>query len=162
MKKYIISLLIIFYAFPTNGNSQLDKNITTKALKVGNQLWMAENLDVAFFRNGNTIKQAKSMKEWLDVDDNKTPAWCYPGFNNSNSQFGKLYNVFAVNDIRGLAPKGWAIPSDYDWDLLVDYVGDEITVGKQLQSLPIALNGAATNFMGSFFNKRPGSMDFGV
>jgi uncharacterized protein (TIGR02145 family) len=159
MKQYIISFLIIFYFLPATVNSQSNKNSTLKALKVGNQLWMEENLDVAVFRNGNPIKQAKSMKEWKDAYDTYTPSWCYPEFKNSNSHLGKLYNVFAVNDDRGLAPLGWAIPTDYDWDLLVDFVGDEINGGKQLQSLPIVLNGSATNLIGSFFNKRPGSMN---
>ena len=84
MKKYIISFFIIFYFLPATVNSQSNKNSTIKALKVGNQLWMEENLDVAVFRNGNPIKQAKSMKEWKDADDTYTPAWCYPEFKNSN------------------------------------------------------------------------------
>ena len=69
MKKYIISFLIIFYFLPATVNSQSNKNSTLKALKVGKQLWMEENLDVAVFRNGNPIKQAKSMKEWKDAYD---------------------------------------------------------------------------------------------
>ena len=160
MPKSIICFFILLYFVPSIVSSQLNKNKSIKALKVGNQLWMEENLNVESFRNGNIIKQAKSMKEWEDADKENSPAWCYPEFKNSNAHLGKLYNVFAINDIRDLAPKGWSIPTNYDWDILVDFIGDEITGGKKLQSLPLLINGVDSKQTGSFFNKRPGSMNF--
>ena len=50
---------------------------TYKTVKIGNQTWMAENLNVSTFRNGDPIPQAKTNKEWELAGKNKQPAWCY-------------------------------------------------------------------------------------
>ena len=146
--------------FPSAIFCQLHNITTFNSLKVGNQIWMEENLNLVSFRNGNIIKKAKSIKEWRVADKNNTPAWCYAEFKNSNSHLGKLYNIFAVNDIRGLAPIGWSIPTDYDWDELVSFVGDEIKGGIKLKSLPLFIDGIDSKRIGSFFNIAPGSLNF--
>ena len=98
-----------------------DRNVDIKNVKSSQQIidttiaviygqkWMTKNLDVIKFRNGDIIPQITSNDEWSRT---KTPAWCY--FNNDSltgKQYGKLYNWYAVNDPRGLAPTGWHIPS---------------------------------------------------
>jgi uncharacterized protein (TIGR02145 family) len=96
---------------------------------IGKQVWMTENLDVDKFRNGDPIPQAKTAKEWKKAGENKQPAWCY--YNNdpeSGAKYGKHYNWYAVNDPRGLAPEGWHIPSDAEWTMLTEYLGDEAGV----------------------------------
>ena len=73
---------------------------------------MSKNLNVSRFRNGEIIFEAKTIEEWEKAGENKTPAWCYYNNNPTNgAKYGKLYNWYAVNDIRALAPKGWHIPS---------------------------------------------------
>jgi uncharacterized protein (TIGR02145 family) len=84
---------------------------------------MTENLQVARFRNGDSIPHAKTSSEWLAAGDSGKPAWCY--FNNDPSTektYGKLYNWFAVNDRRGLAPEGWHVPSSNEVDQLIQYI----------------------------------------
>jgi uncharacterized protein (TIGR02145 family) len=86
-----------------------------KEIKIGNQIWMSENLNVDRFRNGDPIPFAPSDTEWQAADFNRTPAWCYVDNDAKNGErFGKLYNWYAVNDPRGLAPVGYHIPGTLD------------------------------------------------
>ena len=88
----------------------------------GTQKWMRLNLQTSFFRNGELIKQAKTEAEWLWATENKVPAWCYYNQDPANGpKYGYLYNWYAINDPRGLAPKGWEIPSQQDYQKLLDY-----------------------------------------
>lgn len=87
---------------------------------IGKQVWMSENLDVETFQNGDTIRHAGSYQDWVDAIYNQKPAWCYYSNTPGNiNNFGKLYNWYAVKDKRGLAPKGWRIPTDADWNNLL-------------------------------------------
>jgi hypothetical protein len=90
-------------------------------IKIGNQIWMLNNLNVEKFSNGDDIMQAKTKSEWNRAKENKLPAWCYfENDENNSSKFGKLYNWFAVNDKRGIAPFGWKIPSTSDYEQLLN------------------------------------------
>lgn len=76
-----------------------------QTVTIGTQVWRTKNLDVATFRNGDSIPQAKTNEEWEKAAENQQPAWCY--YNNdpaNGAKYGKLYNWYAVNDSRGLAP----------------------------------------------------------
>ena len=75
--------------------------------KIGNQIWTLKNLDVATYRNGDVIQQAKNGNDWGIAGVLKIGAWCYYDNDSSNgTTYGKLYNWYAVNDPRGLAPTG--------------------------------------------------------
>jgi uncharacterized protein (TIGR02145 family) len=122
---------------------------------------MTENLGVDYFRNGDPIPQAKSTKEWKKAAKNQQPAWCYYKNKLENgAKYGKLYNWYAVNDPRGLAPEGWHIPTDNEWKLLSNYLGGEDFAGKKMKSTSGWYdfdgneNGAGTNESG--FNGLPG------
>jgi uncharacterized protein (TIGR02145 family) len=104
-------------------------------LILGTQIWAEKNLDVSTFRNGDTIPEAKTNKDWVAAADAGKPAWCY--YNNDPSiglLYGKLYNWYAVNDPRGLAPKGWTIPGDADWSKLVNFLGGQGVAGMKMKS----------------------------
>lgn len=92
-------------------------NSNFKTVEVGEQVWMAENLNVDTFNNGDTIFHAKTAADWLKAGQEKIPAWCYFENNPTNYSLGKLYNWYAVNDTRGLAPEGWRIPNNNDWNV---------------------------------------------
>ncbi len=101
---------------------------------IGKQVWMTKNLNVEKFRNGDPIPEAKTAEDWYKAGINKQPAWCYYNNNPDNEErFGKLYNWFAVNDQRGLAPEGWKIPSDEDWSRLTDFLGGEKVAGNKMK-----------------------------
>jgi uncharacterized protein (TIGR02145 family) len=96
---------------------------------------MAENLNVDKFRNGDPRPEAKTEEEWKRAGENKQPAWCYYNNNPANSKkYGKLYNWYAVNDLRGLAPEGYHIPTDAEWTTLTNYLGGESEAGTKMKS----------------------------
>jgi uncharacterized protein (TIGR02145 family) len=84
---------------------------------------MRENLDVVTYRNGDIIPQVTDPSLWSSLT---TGAWCY--YNNDANNggiYGKLYNWYAVNDPRGLAPEGWHVPTDEEWETLTNKLGGE-------------------------------------
>ncbi len=137
-------------------SSKLDNVSIIESTVIGNQVWMSRNLDVDRFRNGDPIPEAKTYEEWKKAGQNGQPAWCYHNNNPDNGdRYGKLYNWFAVNDPRGLAPEGWKIPSDEDWTRLTDFLGGESVAGKKMKSTEFwADSGNGTNESG--FSGLPG------
>ena len=110
--------VLIYLLFFTLLNFELSAQ---NSVTIGNQTW-SMNLSVVNFRNGDAIPRAKTAEEWKKAAQNKTPAWCYYNNDPSNSdQYGILYNWFAVNDPRGLAPEGWHVATKADWEQLANY-----------------------------------------
>ena len=124
--------------------------------KIGNQIWTTKNLDVATYRNGDAIPQVQDAAAWNILT---TGAWCYYENNSANgTTYGKLYNWYAVNDSRGLAPTGYHIPTSAEWSTLTTYLGGmQIAGGKMKESGTshwISPNTDATNSSG--FTGLPG------
>lgn len=112
------------------------KDETSKEITIGKQVWMSENLNVDKFRNGEVIPEAKTEKEWKNAGLKKQPAWCYYNNNPDNGErYGKLYNWFAVNDQRGLAPAGYKVPTDEEWSRLIDFLGGKSLACKSMKSI---------------------------
>jgi uncharacterized protein (TIGR02145 family) len=109
-----------------NEVENLEKKIkSTEQVIMGEQTWMKYNLEVETFRNGDVIPQAQSDEEWEQKGFDKQPAWCYYVLDDGNGldkSYGKLYNLYAVNDPRGLAPEGWHISKESEWRELQDYL----------------------------------------
>ena len=106
-----------------------------QTVTIGKQVWMTKNLDVSTFRNGDPIPEAKTDEAWKAAGENKQPAWCYYDNDPKNgTKYGKLYNWYAVNDPRGLAPAGYHIPTDAEWTVLTDYLGGEDVAFKKMKS----------------------------
>lgn len=106
-----------------------------KTIKYGKQEWTASNLNVSHFLNGDAIPEAKTNEEWIKAGTEGKPAWCY--FNNdpeNGKKFGKLYNWYAINDSRGLAPEEWSVPSSPDWSALVKILVGVDVAGTKLKS----------------------------
>jgi len=101
---------------------------------IGTQVWMQKNLDVPKYRNGDLIPEVKDPTTWTNL---KTGAWCY--YNNDSAKYaaiyGRLYNWYAVNDPRGLAPLGWHIPSISEWDILANYLGGASVAGGKMNTM---------------------------
>jgi uncharacterized protein (TIGR02145 family) len=133
---------------------RLGCNIVT----IGNQKWMKENLDVVTYRNGDTIPQVTDPSAWGSLT---TGAWCYYKNDPSNGPiYGKLYNFYAVNDPRGLAPRGWHIPTDDEWTTLSTYLGGDQYSGGKMKTTGttrwVTPNADATNESG--FGAQPGGL----
>lgn len=116
-----------------NTEAIVENGDTLNEVTVGKQVWMAQNLDVDKFRNGDPIPEAKTKEEWKIAGETKQPVWCYY-YNDSDNGviYGKLYNWYAVNDPKGLAPSGWHLPTDAEWTILKETLGDD--AGIQLKS----------------------------
>lgn len=98
---------------------------------IGDQTWMTKNLDVTTFRNGEPILEAKTKEEWENAEQEEKPAWCYYDFNSENkNQCGKFYNWYAVQDERGLAPKGWHIPTSDEFNKTFTSLSEELNHAK--------------------------------
>jgi uncharacterized protein (TIGR02145 family) len=105
-------------------------------VKIGTQTWAVANLNVSTFRNGDTIPEARTNKEWVTAGESGKPVWCYYNNDPANGlKYGKLYNWYAVNDPRGLAPAGWILPGDADWAKLTYYLGGQEGSGKKMKSI---------------------------
>lgn len=131
---------------------------TYKTIKIGETVWMAKNLNVSHYRNGDPIPQVQADDEWRALE---TGAWCYYENKAKNEKtYGKLYNWYATNDARGLAPKGWHIPTDKEWSQLYHYLGDDAAGGKMKSrrgwEKNLYENGNGTNESG--FKGLPGGM----
>jgi len=106
-----------------------------RSVQIGSQHWMVDNLNVTNFRNGDVIPEAVSDEEWKSAGENGKPAWCYSWnlFSNGD-KFGKLYNWHAINDPRGLAPEGWHIPTNLEWEQMIKSQGGFNEAGLHLKS----------------------------
>lgn len=128
------------------GAKSITKVENSDEVKIGKQTWMSKNLDVTTFSNGELIEEAKNDKEWRKAGKEGRAAWCYYKFKSENGTvYGKMYNWFAVNDPRGLAPKGWHVPSHSEWTALVDFLGGKAVAASKMKSTTGWVEGANGN-----------------
>jgi uncharacterized protein (TIGR02145 family) len=106
---------------------------TIETVVIGTQEWTKKNLNISKYINGDEIPEVQDQYEWANLTSG---AWCY--YNNepkNEAIYGKLYNWYAVNDPRGLAPEGFHIPSTSEWNILTDYLGGKKIAGSKLKSI---------------------------
>jgi uncharacterized protein (TIGR02145 family) len=131
--------------------------------------WSCKNLDIAYYRNGDPIPKVSNAAEWMNTTSG---AWCW--YNNDSlnySKYGKLYNWYAVDDPRGLAPAGWHVATENEWNKLIkftdanadtvcNYCTSSQTAGGPLKTIGlinwISPNTGATNSTG--FSALPGGL----
>jgi uncharacterized protein (TIGR02145 family) len=131
------------------------------SIKICDQIWMQKNLDVNKYQNGDIIPQVTDPFAWAALT---TGAWCW--YNNDSATYaatyGKMYNWYAVNDPRGLAPQGWHIPSNDEWSTLGMCKGDDFVAGGYLKEAGtshwLAPNTGADNSSG--FTALPGGFRY--
>ena len=116
---------------PTRSLTDIDGN-GYDTVKIGSQFWMKQNLNTAHYRNGDIIPQITSTNLWATL---YTGAWCW--YNNDPAiyaaTYGRLYNWYAVNDPRGLAPMGWHVPTDAEWTTLSTSLGGDAAAGGAMK-----------------------------
>lgn len=137
MKKILNHILIILVAVNYSCNNNLITTAHTPSdtlvdidgnvyhtIKIGTQMWMVENLNVTHYRNGDTIPNVKSSIEWSELS---IGAYCnFDNDPNIAKTYGKLYNFYAVQDERNIAPKGWHIPTNSEWNILVKFLDNTV------------------------------------
>ena len=127
MRKLLI-LLITSLAFSTV--TDIDGNVYETVI-IGDQLWMAENLKVTHYRNGDEIPTGHSNSEWESLS---TGAYAVYDDDPSNAEiYGNLYNWYAIDLETGVCPEGWHVPTDDEWTILSDYLGGSDIAGGKLK-----------------------------
>ena len=107
-------------ACPSTTVTDIDGNVY-QTVTIGTQVWMAENLKVTHYRNGDAIPNIASNSEWTELT---TGAYCnYDNDAYHSTTYGRLYNWYAVDDSRNIAPEDWHVPSDAEWKQLEMYLG---------------------------------------
>jgi uncharacterized protein (TIGR02145 family) len=110
----------------------IDGNIY-KTIRIGNQIWMQDNLRVSRFKNGLEIPYIIDGKSWGQLIG---PAWSY--YNNEstyNLTYGKIYNGFALQSNNGICPDGWRVPSQNDFNELITFLGGSAVAGGKIKVL---------------------------
>ena len=143
----------------TSTMTDIDGNIY-QTVKIGSQWWMAENLKVTHYRNGDYIPRLTNNTQWTNYT---IGAYCT--YNNNTvlaDTYGHLYNWYAATDSRNLAPEGWHIPTEAEWQTLVDYLGGAAVAGGKLKEQGTihwnSPNTGATNESG--FSALPGGLRY--
>lgn len=129
--------------------TDIDGNVY-RTIKIGDQWWMTENLRVTHYSNGDPIPNVTDDGTWNGLT---TGAYC--DYNNDQcyaDAFGRLYNWYAAVDARYIAPAGWHVPSDADWQVLVDNLGGDAVAGGKMKEAGLghwlSPNTGATNECG--------------
>ncbi len=105
-------------------------------------IWMTENLNVKYFRNGDLIPEVQDPSEWENLT---SPAWCYYNGDPENEElYGVLYNWYAVSDPRGLAPLGWHISTAEEVDNLITCLGGPSVAGGKMKTTGTIESGNGT------------------
>lgn len=142
----IITILGLVFSFALSckkiGNDDVLKDSGTvvdvdgnvyKTIRIGNQLWMAEDLKVKNYRNGTPIYkvQFQSKSDTVQWITDSTGSYC-DNTDNAGIVIGKFYNWFALNNSAKIAPEGWHIPSDNEWKELEKHLGMNQTDADQV------------------------------
>ncbi len=119
-----ISVLLLFTACSQKtGTMTGNDGKVYKTVKIGNQVWMAENLRETLYRDRTAVHMVQDSLEWTVL---LTGAYCqYHDDEKNAGLYGFLYNWHAVTHSANLAPPGWRMPSDLDWKELEIFLGME-------------------------------------
>ena len=140
-----------------------------QTVQIGDQCWFAENLRSENYENGDLIPAGLSDEEWSSTTSGAMAVYgegssscntdspdgnaCDPNW--SLAEYGRLYNWYAVDDIRGLCPSGWSVPTDTEWSALTSQLGGPGFAGGEMKTTyGWSYNGNGTN--SSSFSALPG------
>ncbi len=119
-------------AITNSGCVDIDGNAYS-TFTIARHVWMAENLRVTHYSNGDVIPNITGNGEWLTLT---TGAYCwYDNDSAANEKYGKLYNWYAVNDNHGLCPEGWQVPTKAEWNILITYLGGSNVAGGKMKAV---------------------------
>jgi len=124
-----VIFMVLFYCCEKENDFQVESDVTDvdgnvyHALRIGSQVWLAENLKVTHYRNGDIIPVETDDNLWWTMHEGKS-CWYNDDSVTYHEAFGVLYNFWAVNDKRGIAPAGWHVASYTEWKALDEYLTD--------------------------------------
>ncbi len=131
-------LILILISCEKNGNIAENESVVKdfdgtpyQTVQICDKIWMKSNLNVSHYKNGDAIPEVSNPAQWTGLT---TGAWCYYNNDPANGAiYGKLYNWYAVNDLRGLAPQGWHVPASTEWVASVTCLGGESVAGGKMK-----------------------------
>lgn len=127
------SIVVSFTVMEALGSvTDIDGNVY-KTVKIGGRWWMAENLRTSRFRDGTPIPRLRNTKDWYNSFEDTVGYCIYESDESNVSAYGYLYDWWAVNHPSGLAPVGWHVASDSEWQALVDTLGGMYDAGGALK-----------------------------
>ena len=142
-KLIIITFIGTLLLLPSSCKKEDDNTPTTvtdidgnvyNIITIGEQVWMAENLKVTHYRNGDSVSHIIDDVQWVN-----SVSGAYCNYNNNEiaytNIFGRLYNWYSLTDSRNIAPKGWHLPSDEEWAILITFLGGEAVAGDKLKEV---------------------------
>ena len=152
---------VLVTTIETGTVTDIDGNVYP-TVKIGNQWWMAGNLKVTNYRNGDYIPHLTDNAQWTDF---AIGAYCnYDNDEGNVSAYGCLYNWYAADDSRNIAPQGWHVPTEAEWQTLVNYLGGSSVAGGKMKEAGTSHwdspNSGATNESG--FSALPGGLRYDV
>jgi uncharacterized protein (TIGR02145 family) len=135
------TILFAYLLFPflsTSGQNSLSDSIVTDidgnvyhTVTIAGQVWLKENLKVTHYRNGDAIPMVPGATAWAGLTSG---AYCnYNNVAGNAATYGRLYNWYATQEVRGIAPEGWHVATDQEWSALTDYLGGEAVAGGKLK-----------------------------
>lgn len=160
MRNYVLLLLLLLITTCAIGQSKkgAGKPAASGSFQLGDQAWATSNLNTDRFRNGDIIAEARTDEEWEEAGKAHRPVWCY--YRNDATRgpvYGRLYNLYAVTDPRGLAPAGWHIPNATEWQKLIDQVGGAVIAGGDLRNGSFKGIAGSCRYSFGAFNEETGS-----
>jgi uncharacterized protein (TIGR02145 family) len=119
--------------FTTPGTITDSENTIYETVRIGPQLWMAQNLGTSHYLNGDIISTTNPAT--LDISNVTSPEfqWSYGGDGSNSTIYGKLYTWYTITDSRKVCPAGWHIPADSEWTTLESTLGGYIIAGSELK-----------------------------
>lgn len=138
-RKLFLLTSILFFLFtgisckkdkPAEIVKDFDGNIY-HTVKIGSQTWMVENLKTTHLNTGEPITEIKNDAGWGGIPQ---VSFCWYQYDESSykTPYGGLYNKLAVETGK-LAPYGWRVPTNEDWDILIDYLGGATVAGEKMK-----------------------------
>ncbi|MDO8952800.1 MAG: fibrobacter succinogenes major paralogous domain-containing protein, partial [Draconibacterium sp.] len=130
---WIYSFIVIGILIMTASSCEKMDTTEYESVTIGTQVWMLKNLNVTTYRNGDAIYNVTDNTEWRNLT---TGAYCdYENSSIKADTYGRLYNWYAINDSRNIAPTGWHVATDGEWTTLINYLGGLNLAGGKLKEI---------------------------
>ena len=110
--------------------TDIDGNVY-HTVTIGTQTWMVENLKTTRYRNGDSIANVTVFDKWPKLTTGAFTCWGRDL--RTIDEFGLIYNWYAINDNRKIAPIGWHVPTDAEWRTLIEFLGGTSVAGGKLK-----------------------------
>lgn len=143
-----------FTTIPSNTNDCVDKEgHVYKTCKIGNQVWMAENLRTLRYQNGDVIPDIVSNAQWSALTTGACSSVSTSA--SSDTTYGKFYNWYAINDSRNISPVGWHVATSADWNELENFLGGATVAAGKMRQLTTLWQCISSGNNASGFSARP-------